>query len=355
MGVYRVGDIWYMCFTDSTGKRVRKTTHSSSKTEARAMLDAIRTDIRRGEYKFVRNNKLKFEDYAEEYIKHEKKEKKSWSLKNLKAFFKGMEISKINTKQIEDYKLKRLQTVSPATTNRELACLKHMYAKALDWNYTHENPASRVKLLKEPVRDMKILSREQMKMLIDAALEPVKTIITVALNTGMRKGEILKLRWQDVDLKKMYLSIPETKSDKPRKVPVNSILANALNKVKHENKYIFYNGQTNTRLMDIRKQFINACNDAEIDSLHFHDLRHTAATYMVLGGIDIATVSKILGHSDIKMTMRYTHPTPESKRRAVDVLAALQSDDPEGNVIILSQQGREESEENAVSNLISNN
>ena len=176
MGVYRVGDIWYMCFTDSTGKHVRKTTHSSSKTEARAMLDAIRTDIRRGEYKFVRNNKLKFEDYGEEYIRQVKKEKKSWrrdveSIKNLKAFFKGMVISKINTKQIEDYKLKRLQTVSPANTNRELACLKHMYTKALDWNYTHENPASRVKLLKEPVRDMKILSKEQIKRLINVALD----------------------------------------------------------------------------------------------------------------------------------------------------------------------------------------
>jgi len=76
-------------------------------------------------------------------------------------------------------------------------------------------------------------------------------------------------------------------------------------------------------MADVKTAFKTACRRAKIRDLRFHDLRHTAATYMVTGGIDLVTVSEILGHADIKMTMRYAHPTPENRRKAVNVLAAV--------------------------------
>ena len=87
--------------------------------------------------------------------------------------------------------------------------------------------------------------------------------------------------------------------------------------------YVFISTRTGKPLCDVRKPFFEACDKAKIKGLRFHDLRHTAATWMVMAGVDLVTVSEVLGHSDIKMTLRYAHPTPENRRRAVDALAAV--------------------------------
>ena len=86
---------------------------------------------------------------------------------------------------------------------------------------------------------------------------------------------------------------------------------------------LFANAKTGKPISDLQTGFKAACRKAVISDLRFHDLRHTAATYMVTGGIDLVTVKEILGHATIQMTMRYAHPTPENKRHAVDVLAKL--------------------------------
>ena len=220
----------------------------------------------------------------------------------------------------------RLRTdwkVQPATINRELACLKHMFSLAKKWKMADENPVKEVQLFQERQIEMKILTREEIGRLVDSASPQLRPILIVALNTGMRKGEILRLRWNDIDFENQFISLWETKSNRPRKIPMSGLVAETLRARKRDKEFVFTNPRTGRPLSDLQTGFKAACRKAAVGDLRFHDLRHTAATYMVTGGIDLVTVKEILGHATIQMTMRYAHPTPENKRRAVEVLGQL--------------------------------
>lgn len=328
MRVYKRGKSWYLDVNFEGRRKRKKIPGARTKSDAQAALVATKTDILRGEFKFKQERKILFEDFAREYLEYAKVNKKSWksdqtSLSKLKSFFKEMRLSKITPRLIEEYKQERIQKVKPASVNRELACLKFMYSLAKKWKLADENPVKEVKLFQERKIEMRILDREEINKLIKASSAHLKSIIIIALNTGMRKGEILNLRWNDVDFDKSFIFIRETKSGIPRKIPMNYIVTKALKSMNRESESVFYNPDTNGHIKDVKRSFKTVCRKVGVHDLRFHDLRHTAATYMVTGGIDLVTVSEILGHSDIKMTMRYAHPTPENRRKAVNVLAFI--------------------------------
>ena len=341
MGVYKVGNKYYIDFYID-GRRVRKPV--GSKRDAENALTAVKADILRGEYKFKKDRKIRFEDFAKEYLEYAKTNKKSWKrdelcLKTFIPFFGNMLLSKITPLHIEKYKRMRLDEVKPGTVNRELACLKHIFTTAEKFRkFEDKNPVKEVRFLQERQYVMKVLDREEIKRLISSAADHLKPILIIALNTGMRKGEILNLKWNDVDFISHFIHIKESKSNIMRKIPMNSIVAATLKDIKRENDFVFPSTKTKEPLTNIFHSFKMACRKANIKDLRFHDLRHTAATLMVTGGIDLMTVSQILGHSDIKMTMRYAHPTPENKRRAVDVLASIFEPGKGGNVVINRSQ-----------------
>ena len=289
---------------------------------------AMKADILRGEFKFKRERKIRFEDFAKEYLEYSKVNKKSWrsdkvSLNRLVPFFKGMRLSKITPRLIEEYKRERVDQVKSASVNRELACLKFMFSLAKKWKLADVNPVKEVKLFQEQKIIMKILDRDEIDRLIQNSCDHLKSIIIIALNTGMRRGEIFNLRWNDIDFDKHFIFMKTTKSGFARKVPMNAIVADTLKKIKRESEFVFYNPKTKNHITDVKTAFKAACRRGGIRDLRFHDLRHTAATYMVTGGVDLVTVAEILGHADIKMTMRYAHPTPENKRNAVNVLCDI--------------------------------
>jgi integrase len=330
-------ETWYIDYY-ADGKRLREAI--GSKTAAKKALHARTTDILRGEFRFKKEKKIRFEDFAKEYLEYSKINKRSWlrdetSLKNLLPFFKDVLLSKINPQYIEDYKRMRLNTeslrkrkIKPATINRELSCLKHIFTIAARFEkFEGKNPVKETKFFQESQYIMRILSKEEIEKLVNASSSFLRALIMVALNTGMRKGELLNLRWIDVDFNENYIYIKQTKSNVPRKIPMNSIAKNALAGMKKEGEFIFPRTR-NERMVSIFYQFKATCRKVGISDLRFHDLRHTAATLMVMGGIDIVTVSQILGHANIQQTTKYSHPTPENKRRAVDVLASMFRPDP---------------------------
>jgi len=325
MGVYKVGNTWYIDYY-CDGLRIRESV-GPMKTEAKAALEARKGEIRTGKFHLKNEKQIFFEKFSNEYIKYAKVNKRSWrrdvaSLKHLEPYFKGLSLSKITPKHIEDYKRNRLKKVKPATINRELALLSFMFNLARKWNYTNENPVKEVKSFQEQKIVMKILDREEAERLIEASEDRLKPLIIIALNTGMRRGEILSLCWKDIDFIDHYIFIKKTKSGVTRKVPMNSLVAATLKGCKRKSEFIFYDPKTDGPLR-IDKRFKTACKNAGISDLRFHDLRHTAATTLIMNGVDIVTVKEILGHSRIETTMRYSHPTPENKRKAVNVLATV--------------------------------
>jgi len=145
----------------------------------------------------------------------------------------------------------------------------------------------------------------------------------MALNTGMRRGEILSLLWSDIDFDTNMITIDQTntKSKKQRRIPINSVLRTMLIELKlksRDSEYVFIDNEGG-QIKSIRSAFDAATKRAGLKGLRFHDLRHTAATRMVESGANIVAISKILGHSDIKTTMRYAHPE-ESLKEALELL-----------------------------------
>ena len=345
---------WYISYYQK-GRRIREAI-SDKKSEARAALAAREADILRGRFEFKKDKNVWFKDFAKEYLEYVKINKKSWgrdesSLKHLKPFFKDKLLSQITPKDIEAYKKKLLETdfrkrkIQPGTINRELQCLRHIFTIAEKFDkFSGKNPVKEVKFFKPREYVLRILKPKEIQKLVNVTKGYLRAIIIIAVHTGMRKGEILNLRWADIDFVKGYMLIREAKSGHMRKVPISPVVMYSLESLKKESEFVFQSDKTDTRRRDFYRAWKGALEKAGIEDFRFHDLRHTAASLMVANGIDLVTIKEILGHADIKMTMRYAHTTPEIKMRAVNILAdAIGLDKLEKVDINWSQKNNSES------------
>lgn len=331
MGVYKVGNNWYIDFYMS-GNRYKESVGPVNKTIAKEMLIIRKREVIQGQYKpkAVQVAFLKMKEQFMEYSKANKRPsshaRDESSMKHLEPFFAGKRLSDIAPFDIEKYKAQRQAAkAAPATINRELGCLRHMFNMAIKWGKAQKNPVAEVRFLKEPEEKTRILSHEEEAKLLEAVraghkaghLEP---IIIMALHTGMRKGEILRLKWADVDFVNGYITVRGTKTGQIRKVPMNRVLTETLKRVKRSPccEYVFASG--GKPYGDVKTGWWTALESAGIKNFRFHDLRHTFGSRLGMAGVDIKTIQELMGHEDIKMTMRYSHPTPEHKRRAVEIL-----------------------------------
>ena len=319
---------WYIDFTFNK-KRIRAF-GGYTKEQARNTLTKLKMQCLNKKMGFEMEKKpdILFKDFANEFMEsYAKINKRSWkrdqtSLNNLIPFFKSMFLSNITAAAIEKYKAKRLKDgVAVATINRELTCLKTIYNKANEWERVNCNPAANIKNFKENNKIQIILNPNEIKRLITSATDHLKPIIIIAVNTGMRRGEILNLKWKNINFIKGYIEIEDSKSGESRKVPMNSTVSGKLQMLDKDNKFIFYNPKTKKNIVEIKRSFNTARKKAGLKKIRFHDLRHTAATRMCEIGVPLKIVSKILGHSTIKMTERYANPTPDSMKEAVERLS----------------------------------
>ena len=242
------------------------------------------------------------------------------SLKHLLAAFPDY-LSVITPKAIEEYKSQRLQKVKPATVNRELALLKHMFTKAIEWAYVKENPAKGVKLLREPPGRVRYLTPEELSRLLDACAPHLQPIVLMGVHTGMRVQEILTLTWPQVDARKRLITLAKTKNHERRIIPLNDQALEVLRTLpRHvESLYVFCD-QQGRPYQRIVKGFRQACKRADISDFRFHDLRHTFASHLVMRGVPLRTVQELLGHKTGQMTLRYTHLSTPHLQEAVTIL-----------------------------------
>jgi len=328
MGLYRRGSVWYVDYSFD-GKRVRKRI-GTSREQAAEVLKRINRKIVTGKTSGLDGQSfLLFEKLCDEYLLYSNANKAksshrrdTVSLKNILKTFRGRLITDITPRELERYKNERRKKVAPATVNRELSCLKHMFSKALDWKMMKENPMKSVKLFKEPPGRVRYLTEDEIKRLLSCCASYLKPIVIMALNTGMRKGEIFTLTWADVDMVNRMIRITNSKNNESRYVPINDTLFAALLKLGDNSKtdrplFIWKNGK---RIRRIYNGFRNAMERAEIRNCRFHDLRHTFASHLVMRGVDIRIVQQLLGHKTLAMTMRYSHISNEAMKAAVDKL-----------------------------------
>jgi len=312
------------------GRRIRIIIGPSKK---QAELVWQKTQVQKAEDRFLdvqRHQKVKFEEMKKLYIeRHAKLHKRSaWrdeiTLNHLASFFATKYLDEISPLDIEEYKAERLKRVAPATVNRELACLKHMFNKAIEWGKADKNPALKVKLLREDNRRVRYLERDEIKALLDACADHLRPIVVTALNTGMRKGEILPLEWSQVDLVRGKIYLYDTKSGKPRDVDINDWVADTLSELSQNRKgpYVFCS-EKGKPYGDIKRSFETAKRKAGIEDFRFHDLRHNLGSYLAAEGVGPQILQSILGHSDYRMTQRYIHVLPGHKKAAMELFCKL--------------------------------
>lgn len=326
MGLYRRHDspVWWVSFTVN-GKRYRKSAETVEKDLARRILKSIEGKVAEGKWfpeVKTKQAEYSFQELAERYSAWaEGRQKayarwKSYIIKQLKGKFGNMALSRFNTQMLEQFQTERLKKGNkPATVNRLLAVISHMFTKAADWNMMDKGivTAIRVKMLPENNKRLRYLSQEECTALVDACEVHLRPIVIAALNTGCRKSEILGLRWDaHIDLKHGFILLDKTKNGERREIPINATLKAVFQGLTRrlDVPYVFFDRTTGKPYKDVKRSFPSACKKAGIRDFRFHDLRHTFASQLVMAGVDLTTVRELLGHKDIKMTLRYAHLAP---------------------------------------------
>lgn len=337
-GIFLRNSIYWIRYS-CNGKQIRESTHSNRKEDARLILAKRLQEIAEGkepEIKRIKN--YTFEELAIEYYKWCEKQRsfrsKRLFIKQLVDVFGQYQIRHITTRMVEQFQSERLRKGNkPATINRLLATLKHCLHKGYEWEMVSEDTlkhVQRVKLLPENNRRLRYLSKEECQNLINTCQGNTKAIVIMALNTGMRKGEILSLKWENVDLKHGFILLDKTKNGERREIPINGTLRATLQALPRrlDVPYVFYDPNTGKPYQDIKRSFNTALRKAGIRDFHFHDLRHTFASHLVMTGIDLTTVSRLLGHKSLTMTLRYSHLAPKHLVNAVNALDKTLNEEP---------------------------
>ncbi len=293
-----------------------------------------------------RRREVKFEDFCKKYIewawasKPRSALREEQRLEKIKEYFKGLDLvylSDITSYHVEQLKAElkktglvkdpeKIKGASKATINRYLQILRGMFNKAIAWElYSKQNPLRKVSFYRENSR-REALSRPEIEKVIKASKEISKEpqsplqrvfcdLIILAINTGMRKGEILNLRWKDINANELII---KGKGDKVRSVPLNQEALRILEKQPRKNEYVF--DVPNRSQQDLlRRTIIQVRKRSGVD-FHFHLLRHYFATSLIEKGVDFITVSSILGHSKLTTSLIYSHTDKERKHRAVEKL-----------------------------------
>ncbi len=323
MGLYRRGKtFWFNLMYE--GKRIQESLNTTNKRMAEKLHAKVLTEIVEGRYfETAKSKTFTFDDMVKKYLSEHSHTRDPQTVKILSGFFTGRTLFDISTSLIAEYRKIRLGAVKPATVYQELALLRRMFNVAIkEWEWVKDNPVSRLSFSvgSKNARDRWLTPEEEQK-LFEYATNPqwLRSLLAVALHTGMRRGEILNLRWQDIDFSRKTIEIVRSKNGEKRMIPMSTFVYNTLKNIKVRD----ISGKVfPVSTSSLRAAFEKTLKKISVDNFHFHDLRHTFATRLVQNGVDLYKVKELLGHKTISMTMRYTHHYPESLRSSIDVLDA---------------------------------
>lgn len=310
-------------------RRKWKTTRCTTKSDALSFLKSFETETEK-EIQPIRLSQFTelFRTRINGTIRKSTLRPYLMSLKSLEPIVGDRLLSEYTVNDVETYKQKRLETVSPVTLNIELRSLKSTFNSAVKWELLKENPFRKVSLLKVPQRPPSYLMKEDFKRLMDGVKEPLlRDVFLFAVLTGFRKGEILNLKWSGVDLQKRQITIENsdtftTKSGKSRTVPMNDALVEMLTKRESERNgcaYVFHRNGYRLNELYLSHRFKKYVVDLGLNSnLKFHSLRHTAASWLVDANVSLYVVQNILGHANISTTQIYSHLSQNTLHESVN-------------------------------------
>jgi integrase len=337
MAIRKVGKYFQIDYYDPNGKRIRK--NFKKKKDAVAELakrESLKAENRyldvKKEYKTTLGQIIAVYTLNFQYQATFKAHKKTY-LDNFKSYFdEDTLLTAIRYVDLETYQSHLKQKLTkggtlrkPATINREMFCLHQIFSKAVEWEMMDQSPFDRGKslALKENNERMRFLDNDEMDRLLDACRDHLYPVVFCALTAGMRRGEILGLKCKQV--RNGFIYLRKTKTFNARQIPICEDLAELFKSIRKRehlrSEYVFtYAGR---RMTTNDKAFWATVKQAGIEDFHFHDLRHTFASQVLLRGGSLKDIQELLGHKDIKSTMRYAHLTQQSKIDAVNLLKGI--------------------------------
>jgi len=342
MAIYRRGKIWWYSF-EFQGRRIQESSGFRNKKRAIDAESIRRTKLlerRAG----LSQTKLapKFEEHVEKFLAWSKQQHRpktrelhGTNCDTLLRFFRGCWLDEINSGMVEDFKLARAgeerrnakdgSIISPATVNRALTTLKKLFHHAEKCGFGLSNPTKGVEFLNEGPGRMRVVSFPEELSYFAKTSQPLKDIAQIILDTGLRPEEVFRIRIENVDFGERTIFNPfgKTKAAR-RKATMTADVIELLKRraINAKSPFVFPSrGSRDRQIGSVRKAHDSAVERAGIkDHFRLYDLRHTFATRAVAAGVDLPTLSAILGHTSIQMTMRYVHPAEEQKRFAVGKL-----------------------------------
>jgi integrase len=267
-------------------------------------------------------------------------------------------LTDITAIMIEKWRTERMKGgISASTTNRNITALRGLLSRALDWDLIPKHPLASVKMLQEPSGKVRWLSADEearLRAALDAReerdragrdtanqwrekrkydllpdlreapfVDHLKPMVLVSINTGLRQGELFNLEWPVIDFANAIVTIKgeNAKSGEDRHIPLNDEALATLTQWRAQTAgALVFPGPTGAAITEIKTAWSKLLKDAKIEGFRWHDMRHHFASRLVMAGVDLNTVRELLGHADIKMTLRYAHLAPEHKAAAVQKL-----------------------------------
>lgn len=331
-GITKRGDrkAWYITWIDASGKRHKKRARRQTFQGARQELARERAKVLEArETGFVPTS---FKEAGKRYLErqkslvspHEYERQESILDKHLKPFFAG-KLRDTTKRRIEEYIASRSRKCSPATIRKEVGVLKHLLNWATADGLVPANVALRIAMPKPAAGRVRYLQPTELQSILDHCPPWIKPIVLLAVSTGMRRGEILRLRWMDVDLLNRQVNLPQTKNGRARTVFLNTVALDVFKALPLDKDTV---GTEPVFALDVSPEelsmcFIRACRSSGVLDFSFHDLRHTHATWLRQKGVQLDEIARQLGHSDLRMTQRYAHLSESQAREAISVLDSI--------------------------------
>ena len=353
MRLYKRGGVYYVTYQSTGGRQVKRSLKTRDKEVAEQKRAKLELDIHEARI-FGKEPARSFKELMVNYLEAKQKTRGFSRLqdacKPLLKYFGDSDVTQLQGTHVEQYIAYRSEFVSEGTIKREVGTLSAAFNHAIKKRHWRiENPCTKAELPKEPKGRVRFLTYEEAKTLLQVAAVPVdqkgrclsnqykspvlRDFIELALNTGCRKGELLNLKWENIDFSTRLLHLEQTKSGEWQTVPINEEARQVLvrrmrlrDEVCPDTPWVFFhltaalNAKIGDRVKDVRKAFSTACRRTGIEDFHIHDLRHTFASWLVMNGTPLFEVSKLLRHASVQMTERYAHLAPDHLHNAVDNL-----------------------------------
>ncbi|MDE2238049.1 MAG: tyrosine-type recombinase/integrase [Elusimicrobia bacterium] len=327
------GATWYLDYAVD-GRRVRKRVGRSKKLAELALADT-QVKLERRELGFTQTDK-KLDDLIAEYLKHVRANGIAYShdlsvavLERFKGHLGLERLKDIGHLKIENYKNWRRESgILASSVNRELAIIKAMFNRGVEWGFLPRSPAQAVKMFKEPKRQARFFSPDEIKKMLAADDLVMRLIVSVLVNTGLRRDELLHLTWGDVNLERKQLTVQAKDGWRPkdyevRHIPLNAAALKTLNGLRggrDPKDWVFRDAAGQRYRADfLTHRFKKFLRGLKIEG-SLHSLRHTFASHLIMKGADLYSVSKLLGHASIKTTEIYAHLAADHLTAAVSRL-----------------------------------